>query len=99
MLLPDTAGTRLIVHAWSAYAEDLALGWAREPAGVSRAEVVRALSSPLPALVAAVGCAAPPTHWIADGLSGRVVPGSRRTPRPAKGVGRGESGARCKRPQ
>ncbi|HEY9563250.1 MAG TPA: TetR/AcrR family transcriptional regulator, partial [Nocardioides sp.] len=55
MLLPDTAGTRLIVHAWSAYAEDLALGWAREPAGVSREEVVRAMSSSLPALVAAVG--------------------------------------------
>jgi AcrR family transcriptional regulator len=54
VLLEDTAATRMLVHAWSAYVEDLALAWAREPAGVARELVVNAMTSSLPALVGTI---------------------------------------------
>lgn len=50
-MIPDTPGVRMMVHAWSAMAEDLALSWARDPEGVSRDEVLTVLSGSLPALV------------------------------------------------
>ncbi|KQZ67197.1 TetR/AcrR family transcriptional regulator [Nocardioides sp. Root151] len=54
MILPDTPATRLMVHAWSAFAEDVALTWAENPDGVSRDEVLELLAGSLPALVEVV---------------------------------------------
>lgn len=51
ILLSDDAPTRLLVHAWSAFAEDVALSWAHDSDGVSREQVLTALTSSLPALV------------------------------------------------
>ncbi len=50
-IVPDTPAARLMVRAWSAMAEDLVLSWVREPEGVTREEILRALAASLPALV------------------------------------------------
>lgn len=50
-VVPDTPAARLMVRAWSAMAEDLVLSWVRDPAGVSREELLGALAASLPALV------------------------------------------------
>ncbi|QIX27893.1 TetR/AcrR family transcriptional regulator [Nocardioides sp. JQ2195] len=54
LVLQDSPTMRLVVHAWSAYAEDVALAWARDPAGVSRDEVLAVLADSLPALAGTV---------------------------------------------
>ncbi|KRF17094.1 TetR family transcriptional regulator [Nocardioides sp. Soil797] len=54
VILPDTPTTRLMVHAWSAFAEDVALAWAKQPDGVAREEVLAILAGSLPALVSLV---------------------------------------------
>ena len=51
LILPDTPAMRLVVHGWSAFAEDVALSWARDPGDVSRDDVIELLTSSLPALV------------------------------------------------
>ncbi len=53
-LLPDTPGTRLMVRAWSAMSEELVLAWVRDPAGVSRDQLLDALTDSLPALAGLV---------------------------------------------
>ena len=50
-VLPDTPATRLMVRGWAALAEELVLTWAREPAGVSREELIRVITGALPVLV------------------------------------------------
>lgn len=52
LILTDTPESRLVVHGWSAFAEDVALSWAREPGEVSRDEVIELLTASLPSLVA-----------------------------------------------
>lgn len=52
--VPDTAAARLMVHAWAAMVEDVALSWAQHPDGVSRERVLDVLSGSLPALVSLV---------------------------------------------
>ncbi|MDN5893262.1 MAG: TetR/AcrR family transcriptional regulator, partial [Nocardioides sp.] len=51
VFLVDTPAERMVVRAWSAMAEDLALSWARDPTGVSRDQVLVALVGSLPSLV------------------------------------------------
>ena len=50
-VLPDTPAARLMVRGWAALAEELVLTWAREPAGVSREELIRVITGALPVLV------------------------------------------------
>ncbi len=50
-IVPDTPAARLMVRGWSAMTEDLVLSWVREPAGVTREELLGALAASLPALV------------------------------------------------
>jgi AcrR family transcriptional regulator len=50
-LVPDTPAARLMVRGWAALAEELVLTWAREPAGVSREELIRVITGALPELV------------------------------------------------
>ena len=49
-LVADTPGARLMVRGWSALTEELVLTWARDPAGVSREELLRAVTAALPLL-------------------------------------------------
>lgn len=55
LLLRDTSAMRMVVHGWSAFVEDVALTWAREPGDVTRDEVIEVLTSALPALVGQAG--------------------------------------------
>jgi AcrR family transcriptional regulator len=50
-VVPDTPAARLMVRGWAALAEELVLTWAREPAGVSREELIRVITGALPELV------------------------------------------------
>lgn len=50
-LVPDTPAARLMVRAWSAMSEDLVLDWVRDPRGVTREQLLAALTASLPALV------------------------------------------------
>jgi AcrR family transcriptional regulator len=50
-LVPDTPAARLMVRAWSAMSEDLVLDWVRDPRGVSREQLLTALTASLPTLV------------------------------------------------
>ena len=50
-LVPDTAAARLAVRGWAAMAEELVLAWAADPAGVTRDQLLTALTDSLPALV------------------------------------------------
>ena len=52
-LIADTPVNRLLVHGWSAMAEDLVLAWVSDPAGVEREELLGLLAGSLPALVGA----------------------------------------------
>ncbi|WP_141014413.1 TetR/AcrR family transcriptional regulator [Nocardioides sambongensis] len=54
-LIPDTPATRLVVRAWSAYAEEAVLDWCADPRGIDRAGIVRLVTDALPALVAVAG--------------------------------------------
>src|SRR5688572_7403648 len=49
-LIADTPATRLMVRGWAALSEELVLTWARDPAGVSREELLGALTAALPLL-------------------------------------------------
>ncbi len=50
-VVPDTPAARLMVRGWAALAEELVLTWAREPADVSREELIRMITGALPELV------------------------------------------------
>jgi len=50
-LIPDTPAARLMVRAWSAMAEELVLTWVADPAGVTREQLLEAMTASLPALV------------------------------------------------
>jgi AcrR family transcriptional regulator len=50
-IIPDTPASRLVVRGWAAMAEEMVVTWVREPAGVTREELVRMLAAALPALV------------------------------------------------
>ena len=50
-IIPDTPASRLVVRGWSAMTEELVLTWVREPAGVTREEVLMIMAASLPALV------------------------------------------------
>jgi AcrR family transcriptional regulator len=54
-LIEDTPRNRLVVRGWSAMTEELVVAWGREPAGVSREELLDLIAGSLPALVAAAG--------------------------------------------
>ncbi|NYG56895.1 TetR/AcrR family transcriptional regulator [Nocardioides perillae] len=51
-LVEDTPAARLMVRGWAALSEELVLDWVRDPHGVSREELLDALTASLPALVA-----------------------------------------------
>ncbi|MBA3782192.1 TetR/AcrR family transcriptional regulator [Nocardioides sp. InS609-2] len=53
-LVPDTPAARLMVRGWSALAEEVVLTWVAEPGGVTREELLQALTLSLPQLVALV---------------------------------------------
>ena len=52
-LIADTARNRLVVRGWSAMAEELVVSWGRDPAGVTRGELIETIGGALPALVGA----------------------------------------------
>ena len=52
-LIEDTPRNRLVVRGWSAMTEELVVAWGRDPAGVSRQEVLDIIAGSLPALVGA----------------------------------------------
>ncbi|SFC29011.1 transcriptional regulator, TetR family [Nocardioides terrae] len=52
-LLEDTPAMRLLVHGWSALAEEMVLGW-KARGGVTRDELVELITGALPALAGAV---------------------------------------------
>jgi AcrR family transcriptional regulator len=47
----DSAATRLMVRGWSALTEEVVISWVREPAGVSRDDLLQRLAQGLVALV------------------------------------------------
>jgi AcrR family transcriptional regulator len=51
-ILPDTAGTRLIVRGWAAMTEELVLTWVLDPDGVTREQLLKVIATSLPALAA-----------------------------------------------
>jgi AcrR family transcriptional regulator len=54
-LIEDTPHNRLVVRGWSAMAEELVVTWGRDPAGVTRQELLDIIAGSLPALVASAG--------------------------------------------
>ena len=50
-ILPDTPVNRLVVRGWSAMGEEMVLTWVADPRGVTRDQLLEALSASLPALV------------------------------------------------
>ncbi|MGH3361963.1 MAG: TetR/AcrR family transcriptional regulator [Nocardioides sp.] len=50
-VIPDTPAARLMVRAWSAMSEELVLTWVTDPAGVTREQLLGALTASLPGLV------------------------------------------------
>lgn len=50
-ILPDTPAARLMVRGWAALAEELVLAWVADPAGVTREELLAAVTGALPGLV------------------------------------------------
>lgn len=55
-LVEDTPATRMVVRGWSAYAEEVVLTWLRDPAGLTRDQVIDVLTDALPALLTTVPC-------------------------------------------
>jgi AcrR family transcriptional regulator len=53
--LEDTPAVRLMVRGWSAMAEEVVLSWVRDPADVSRAELVTMLAAALPGMLSGTG--------------------------------------------
>ena len=50
-IIPDTPAARLMVRGWSAMGEEMVLTWVADPRGVTRDQLLEALSASLPALV------------------------------------------------
>jgi len=50
-IVPDTDAARLMLRGWSAMAEELVLRWVVEPSGVTREQLLDALTASLPALI------------------------------------------------
>ena len=50
-VIPDTPATRLMVRGWAAMAEELVVTWVADPGGVTRDELLGALTASLPAMV------------------------------------------------
>jgi AcrR family transcriptional regulator len=50
-IIPETPETRLVVRAWSAFAEELVLARAEDPTSMTRERLLDALTASLPALV------------------------------------------------
>ena len=50
-IIPDTPAARLMVRGWSAMGEEMVLTWVADPRGVTREQLLEALSASLPALV------------------------------------------------
>lgn len=50
-IIPDTGAARLMVRGWAAMSEELVLTWVVDPSGVSREQLLDALTASLPALV------------------------------------------------
>ncbi len=50
-IIPDTPAARLMVRGWSAMAEELVLTWVADPRGVTRDQLLEAMTASLPALV------------------------------------------------
>jgi AcrR family transcriptional regulator len=51
-LIADTPNNRFVVRGWSAMCEELVVTWGRDPAGVTRQELLDIIAGSLPALVA-----------------------------------------------
>lgn len=49
-IMHDTPGTRLMVRGWAALAEELVLAWTADPTGVTREQLLAAVTASLPAL-------------------------------------------------
>ena len=50
-IVADTPATRLMVRGWAAMAEELVVTWVADPGGVTRDELLGALTASLPAMV------------------------------------------------
>lgn len=50
--LADTPAVRLLVSGWSSFVEQVVVGWVRDPAGLTRDELLRTLAESLPAILA-----------------------------------------------
>ena len=50
-LFADTPAARLMVRGWAAMSEELVLTWVSDPRGVTREQLLDALTASLPALV------------------------------------------------
>ena len=50
-IIPDTAAARLMVRGWAAMSEELVLAWVADPSGVTRQQLLDAITASLPALV------------------------------------------------
>jgi AcrR family transcriptional regulator len=50
-LIADTPHNRFVVRGWSAMCEELVVSWGRDPAGVTRQELLDIIAGSLPALV------------------------------------------------
>jgi len=50
-IIPDTPAARLMVRGWSALCEELVLAWVADPRGVTRDQLLEALTVSLPGLV------------------------------------------------
>lgn len=50
-VVEDTASNRMVVRGWSAYAEELVLTWLRDPAGITREQLIDTMTDALPALI------------------------------------------------
>ena len=49
--LPDTPAVRLVIHAWQAMVEDLVLTWCDHPAGLNRDDLIKVITTSLPAII------------------------------------------------
>ena len=53
-IIPDTPAARLMVRGWAALCEELVLAWVADPRGVTRDQLLEALTVSLPGLVEVV---------------------------------------------
>ena len=51
-IIPDTAASRLVVRGWASMTEELVLTWVRDPASMTRDQLLAVLTASLPSLVA-----------------------------------------------